>query len=77
MHGVFFSIFPQLERALKREPENADPPPPPKRQQTQTTVDPMVSKGSMQKEFLTDVVKAFAACNIPMSKLDSGIASLL
>ena len=44
----------------------------PKRQRVEGKLDKFVARGGKQEQFLKDVVKAFAATNTPLSKLEKG-----
>ena len=76
---VFFAFFfapvctvhLQVQSPFKRKAEDDEPPP--KRKQIEGKMDAFVAKGNKHNEFHRDVVKAFAACNIPLSKLEEGM----
>lgn len=57
---------------MKRELD-PDEEPPTKKKLISTNLDAFFVRGSKHDEFHRDVVKAFAASNIPLSKLEAGM----
>lgn len=43
-----------------------------KKAKSDGTISTMLNKGMSQQTFLKDITRAFAACNVPLSKLDKG-----